>query len=355
MECGIVGLPLSGKSTLFTILTGVPLPLGGRDTRRGVAKLTDERLDALTDVYKSRKKVQATVEYVDIPGIIAKEGNELYPAGYLAELRSVSMLALVVRSFESEMIPHSVGSIDPARDAIDAMSEFIFNDLVTVENRLKKVKKLPDADSKKEAELLERCQTALENEQPLRELEFRPDEAKTLRTFSFLSLKPLLIVLNVGEEAAGDIDTLLADLNERIGTHPKVSTFAVVAGIEAEISDLDPEDRAEFLADLGFKRPTLDRMVKATFDLLGLITFLTSSETESRAWPIPYGSTAVQAAGTIHNDLARGFIRAEVCRWDDLVEVKGSIPKLRELGKVQLEGKDYVVKDGDTMHIRFNV
>ena len=355
MECGIVGMPLSGKSMLFSILTGIePSLTGVRDPRRGVAKLADERLDALTEVYNSRKKVPATVEYLDIPGVAVKEGTrELYPGGYLSALRSVSMLALVVRSFEAEEIPHPRGSIDPARDTLEAMSEFIFNDLMTVENRLVKVKKLHDSDSKKEAELLERCHEALENETALRELEFTPDEHKILRSFSFLSLKPLLVVLNIGEESAGKIDILLSDLTEKLGNPVNVGTVAVAARIETEIDSLDPEDREMFLADLGFKRSTLDRIVKATFNLLGLITFLTSSETESRA--IRGGATAVQAAAAIHNDLARGFIRAETCRWNDLVAVDGSLSKLRELGKLRLEGKNYIVEDGDTLHIRFNV
>lgn len=357
MECGIVGMPLAGKSMLFSILTGVePSLTGSRDPRRGVAKLADERLDALTAVYNSRKRVPATVEYLDIPGVAVKEGTrELYPGGYLSALRTVSMLAVVVRSFESPEIPHPRGSIDPVRDAQEAMSEFIFNDLVTVENRLAKAKKLQDSDSKKEAELLDRCWESLEYETPLRELDFTTDETKILRSFSFLSLKPLLVVLNIGEESAGDIDNLLANLTEKLGNPVNVGTVAVAAGIEAEIGSLEPEDQEMFLADLGFEGSTLDRIVKATFDLLGMITFLTSSETESRAWAIPRGSTAVQAAAAIHNDLARGFIRAETCRWDDLVAVGGALPKLREQGKLRLEGKDYIVQDGDTMHIRFNV
>lgn len=357
MECGIVGPPLSGKSTLFSILTGIESEqTGHREVRHGISKLNDPRLDILANVSHSRKIVPATVEYVDIPGVVMQDGRrELYPAAYLAALRSVEMLALVVRAFDNPLIPSPSGSVNPLRDITGATLEFIVNDLITVERRLEKLTKTNTAESRKEADLLERCQTELENDRALRELDFTPEEEKILRSFSFLSLKPLLIVLNISEESVGEADRLLKQLSDESHLDHRVGWVSVAAEIEAEIIRLNPEDRELFSADLGFERPTLDRIIHATFDLLGMITFLTTGDEETRAWPIPAVSTAVQAAAVIHNDLARGFIRAEVCRWDELAEANGSVAKLREAGKYRLEGKDYIVKEGDTLYIRFNV
>ncbi len=359
MECGIVGPPFSGKSTLFNILTGAPesdYASPQRQPRRGVAHLEDPRLAALAPVFNSRKIVPATVEYVDVPGIASDEKRrEPYPAQSLSELRGVEMLALVVRQFEAAEVPHPSGSIDPSRDLADATLEFIVNDLDIIERRLARVAKQHDPDSRRETELLERCREPLAGESSLRELDFSPEDDKFLRSFAFLSLKPLLVVLNLGEDATAEAELHLqklvygADYLKR-----RAGWVTVAAGIEAEISRLDQSDRQAFIEEIGFKLPTLDRIIKATFGLLGLITFFTGNEKECRAWPILSGSTALQAAGQVHDDMARGFIRAEVCRWDELSEA-GSRAKLRETGKMRLEGKDYVVQDGDVVNIRFNV
>ncbi len=360
MKCGIVGPPLSGKSTLFNILTSVATVdqfSGKREPRRGIAKLADPRLDAIAGARESRKVVPATVEYIDVPGVsMDKQVRESYPASYLTELQGVDTLALVLREFQDDSIPHPAGSIDPQRDLSDAALEFIINDLAITERRLEKLAKAHDEDSKREAVLLEHCRDMLSDEKALREHEFKPEEEKVLRGYSLLSLKPLLIVVNLGEASAPDAKTILDGLKQKIRLAEKGIGWAVVAaGIEAEISTLEEADRGAFLTDLGFSLPALDRIKQATFNLLGLITFFTTNENESRAWSITSDSTAVQAAGTIHNDLARGFIRAEVCRWDELVETDGSFSRLKESGKLRLEGKDYIVADGDVLQVRFNV
>ena len=359
MKCGIVGPPLSGKSTLFNILTSVPTAdqlSGKREPRRGIAKLADPRLDAIAGARESRKVVPATVEYIDVPGVsMDKQVRESYPASYLTELQGVDTLALVLREFQ-DSIPHPAGLIDPQRDLSDAALEFIINDLAVTERRLEKLAKAHDEDSKREAVLLERCRDMLSDEKALREHDFKPEEGKILRGYSLLSLKPLLIVVNLGEASAPDAETILDGLRQKIGLPKKGIGWAVVAaGIEAEISALEEADRGAFLTDLGFSLPVIDRIKQATFNLLGLITFFTTNENESRAWSITSDSTVVQAAGTIHNDLARGFIRAEVCRWDELVETDGSFSRLKEAGKLRLEGKDYIVADGDVLQVRFNM
>jgi len=359
MKCGIVGPPLSGKSTLFNILTGSPVPdeFTGtkREPRRGIARMIDPRLEALGRISDSRKTTPATVEYIDIPGIESRDSREPYPPRYLSELGGVDMLAMVLREFENETVPHPAGSIDPARDLNDASLEFIINDLTIIERRLEKLRKQHDKDSGLEAEILDRCISSLSDEIPLREIDFTPSDSKLLRGYSLLSIKPLLVVLNLGEATAPGAPEHLEKLRGQAASlSNNAGWVAVAAGIEAEISAMDEDDRGDFLDDLGFELPALDRIIRATFELLRLITFLTTSEKETRAWSIPSGSTALQAAGTVHDDMARGFIRAEVCAWDDLSEA-GSFSRLKETGKLRLEGRDYIVRDGDIIQVRFSV
>jgi len=360
MECGIVGPPQSGKTTLFGLLTGyapADAAYGRREILRGIAKLPDARIDALAVVSKSRKLVPATVEYVDIPGVaVTPEKREPYPAAYLAELRGVAMLMLVIRDFASPEIPHPRGKVDPAADLIDASLEFIFNDLSTIEKRLHRLSKQHDPLLKKEGELLERCQLALQAEKHLRELEFTPEEEKILRGFAFLSLKPLLIVLNVGEEGTKEAEAKLEELKAKAGNiGSNVGWVVCAASIEGEIARLEEEERALFMEELGFKESALERIVRATFDLLGLITFFTTGDKDTTAWAIRKGSNAVIAAGAIHDDIARGFIRAEIYGWKELVAANGSHAKLKEEGKLRLEGKEYIVQDGDVINVRFNI
>jgi len=358
MECGIVGPPQSGKTTLFNLLTGAgdAGAFAKREVQRGVAKLPDPRIEKLAEASASRKIVPATVEYVDVPGVAATpERREPYPPGYLAELRATAMLMLVVRDFANPAIAHARGRIDPAADLADAALEFIVNDLAAVEKRLQKISKQHDPASKKETELLERCQNALNAGTHLRELEFQPEEEKLLRGYAFLSWKPLLIVLNVGEEGASEAEARLAKLRSDAGDlGGRVGWAACAAEIEAEISRLDEVERGPFMDELGFKESALERIVRATFDLLGMITFFTTGDKDTTAWPIRRGSNAVVAAGAIHDDIARGFIRAEVFQWDELVAAGGSHAKLKEQGRYRLEGKEYLVQDGDVINVRFS-
>jgi len=359
MECGIVGPPQSGKTTLFNLLTGIQEAAmhSKREVQRGISRLPDPRIDKLAQVSSSRKIVPATVEYVDVPGVaVTPEKREPYPPGYLAELRATAMLMLVVRDFASPGVPHPRGKIDPAADLADAALEFIVNDLATVEKRLSKISKMHDPASKKETELLERCQTALSAETHMRDLDFTPEEEKLLRGYAFLSWKPLLVVLNVGEEGAADAGARLEKLKAASGDlGKKVGWAACAAEIEAEIARLDEAERGPFMEELGFKEPALDRIVRATFDHLGMITFFTTGDKDTTAWAIRRGSNAVVAAGAIHEDIARGFIRAEVFQWDELVATGGSHAKLKETGKLRLEGKEYIVLDGDVINVRFSI
>jgi GTP-binding protein YchF len=358
MECGIVGPPQSGKTTLFSLLTGAHESAHGkREVQRGVSKLPDPRIEKLAEVSASRKIVHATVEYVDVPGVaVTPESREPYPPGYLAELRGASMLMLVIRDFEAPGIPHPRGKIDPSADLADAALEFIVNDLSTVEKRLSKISKMHDPASKKETELLERCQAALTAEKHLREVEFTAEEEKVLRGYAFLSLKPLLVVLNLGEEGAVDADARIAKLRASAGDMGRhIGWAACAAEIEAEIAKLDEAERAPFMEELGFKLPALERIVRATFDLLGMITFFTTGDKDTTAWAIRRGSNAVIAAGAIHDDIARGFIRAEVFQWNEFVAVEGHHVKLKESGKLRLEGKEYIVQDGDVINVRFSI
>jgi len=360
MKCGIIGAPLSGKSTLFNILTGISNTENtGRsrsETRYGIARVEDERLNMLAKVSESKKIVPTTVEYIDIPGFEVKERHlEPFPPRFLSELGGANMLALVLKQFADPSIPASGGSIDPKRDLENAELDFLVNDLTIIERRIEKLSKSHEAEAKREIPLLERCRDTLSNDTPLRNLDLRPEEEKILRGYSLLSLKPLLVVLNCGEDEAADPWDLVADLKNNFpDLGAKVGWVAAAAGIEAEIDALPEEDRAVFLAEMGFKLPTLDRMIHRTFDLLGLITFFTTSEKDSHAWSIPAGWTAVKAASVIHDDIARGFIRAEVYQWEELIEL-GSYSKLRDTGRLRLEGKGYIVKDGDVINVRFNI
>ena len=356
MECGLIGPPLSGKSTLFDLLTGVaaPPPGGERRTRRGVVKLADQRLATLASLIGSPKVTPATVDYVDVPGIGGEEKRQPYPANYLAEFRGADLLALVIRQFANPAVPHPLGNADPRRDLADTLLEFLVSDLATIEKRRQRLAKQHDPASQSEDVVLAKCEQILNGGQPLRELDFPADEARLMRTFGFLSYKPLLVVANTDEDSVKEPNRVLQPLTSLLSSGKRTACTLVAVGMEAEINRLDEADRAAFLADLGLEQPAAERMIRATFELLGLITFFTANEREARAWAVPAGSTALAAAGAVHADLARGFIRAEVCGWNELVEA-GSLAKLKESGKLRLEGKEYVVSDGDLLNIKFHV
>ncbi|HUK13697.1 MAG TPA: redox-regulated ATPase YchF [Thermoanaerobaculaceae bacterium] len=357
MEFGIVGLELSGKTTLFSLLTGHdPGAAHGKGaTHVGIAQVPDPRLDRLSALFKPRKHTPATVRFVDVPGI-AKGGAASLN---LPELRTMDGLAVVIRGFESELVPHPEGSVDPARDLELLETELLLSDLAVATNRLDRLgrelgkRRAPELEA--ERDVLTRCRAALEGGTPLRRLGLSAEERRLLKGFTFLSLKPMLVVLNAGEPDAADLAGAVA----RSGLAPRqdepdVAVSAVCATLEEEISRLAAADQASFLADLGLPDRALDRLLRAAYALLGLISFLTAGDDECRAWSIPAGTPAVKAAGAIHSDFERGFIRAEVVPWEQLLEA-GSFAACRARGVLRLEGKDYVVADGDVITFRFNV
>jgi GTP-binding protein YchF len=376
MKTGIIGLPQVGKTSLFRILTKahlVPSHANPREAHVGIAKVPDERLDKLSEMYHPKKTTHASVEYVDL-GAIGQEA--LKESAYLGHLRQVDAIVHVVRAFEDESIPH-VGPIDPLRDITNVEFDLMVSDLGQIEKRLERVekdlKKMKSADLEKEFELLKRAKAHLETERPLRELEMTPEDKKRFRGFMFLSEKPILYVLNISESAElgkdlenavpkYGVDKLTAEVAEHGSTgragapvptrsHVNAGATAICGKVEAELSEMSDADAAEFLGSYGLKESGLARLIKKTYSLLGLISFLTAGEDECRAWTIPAGTRAAQAAGAIHSDLEKHFIRAETIRWDQLLEA-GSEANARAKGILRLEGKDYIVQDGDVLHIR---
>ncbi len=352
MKLGILGFPKSGKSTLFNLLTGAEVDTGkflvSRESHVGIATVPDTRLAKLRDLYNPRKYVPATIEYVDIPGLELGKGAE---GADLVALKSVDALVHVVRAFIDDEIPHPSGAIDPERDLVDVDLELILADHALVERRRDRLeqsrKRGLNRDEEAELTLLvDKVLPQLESELPLRALELSGDEEKRLRGFQLLSAKPMLVVVN------GDEASLAQDLN--LPLSPGVQAIAVSAPIEAEIALLDADDQAAFLGDLGLDEASLDRILAASYQLLGRISFFTVGEDEVRAWTIREGTTAHRAAGAIHSDIERGFIRAEVVPWDALLD-GGSMSACRENATLRLEGKEYVVRDGDVVHFRFNV
>lgn len=340
---------------MFTILTGVheASRIGSLETRVGIAKVPDARLDALAELFQPPKVTHATVEYLDFPSI-SKES--LRDPAYLASLRVVDALAHVLRVFQSDVVPHEKGSVDPLRDAEDVEVELILSDLVVVEKRLERLekdrKKIKNPELDREFELLERCKRMLEENQPLRNLELDREEEKRIRGFQFLSQKPLLFVLNLGEEDAPRLHEIESEYRSNpLGSKPRTAITAICGKIEAELVELEPEEAQEYLASYGLKDSGLERLITATYSLLGLMSFLTAGETEVRAWTIPMQSTAVEAAGAIHSDFEKKFIRAETINWKTLLE-HGGYAGAREKGLLRLEGKEYIVKDGDVLVIR---
>jgi GTP-binding protein YchF len=355
MKTAIIGLPMVGKTSLFTILTGVheSARVGSLEARVGITKVADARVDALAKLYQPPKITYATVEYLDFPAV-SKEA--LRDPSYLASLRVVDALAHVLRLFESDTVPHEKGSVDPLRDFEDVEMELILTDLVVVEKRMERVdkdrKKIKSPDLDKEFALLERLKSELEANRPLRELEFNDEEEKRIRGFQFLSQKPMLCVLNIGE---ADVPRM-HEIEEQYRNGPlagkaRTAVTAICGKIEAELAELSPEEVKDYLASYGLKESGLERLISATYALLGLMSFLTAGETEVRAWTIPMNSKAVHAAGAIHSDFEKKFIRAEVVNWKALIDHDG-YPGVRDKGLLRLEGKDYIVKDGDVLVIR---
>jgi GTP-binding protein YchF len=354
MKTAIIGLPMVGKTSLFTILTGVhqETRIGSTAVRAGVSKVQDARLDALAKLFDPPKITHATVEYLDVPAV-SKES--LRDPAYLASLRVVDAFAHVLRLFEDETVPHERGTVDPMRDLENVETELILSDLMVVEKRLERLdkdrKKVKNPELDREFAMLERCKAALEQDKPLRQLSLDAEEEKRIRGFQFLSQKPMLYVLNLGEQDAPRLHEKEEEFRALLGERPNTAVAGIGGKIEAELADLPPEEAREYLLSYGLKESGLERLISASYRLLGLMSFLTAGETEVRAWTIPIGSTAVKAAGAIHSDFEKKFIRAETVNWKALVDL-GGYPGVREKGLLRLEGKEYIVKDGDVLVIR---
>jgi GTP-binding protein YchF len=349
MKIGISGFPRAGKTTVFNALTGLHASVGGygdpSKPNLGAIKVPDARVDRLSATFTPLKTTYAEVVFVDFPGAGEHSGGVLDQAT-LVQMRDADALVQVVRGFPD---PVTQDAADPARDIAAFKSELVLADLAIVEKRLERLRK--EKGKEQEVELLERCAAALEAETPLRRIALDAAEERTLSGFGLLSRLPLLVVVNVAESSAA---APLADAARARLQADAVPSLTLCAQIEMEIASLDAADRAAFLADLGLTESARDRFVQAAYALLDLISFLTTGEDEVRAWPIRRGTTAVKAAAKIHSDIERGFIRAEVVAYEDFIRF-GSDAKCREAGKLRLEGKDYVVADGDIVHFRFNV
>jgi len=358
MKTGIIGLPQVGKTSLFRILTKAHLSdqayANPREAHLGVAKVPDDRLDRLATLYNPKKLTHASVEYVDV-GAIGQEA--LKESSYIGHLRNVDALIHVVRAFDDPSIPH-VGEIDPLRDIKNVDFDLMISDLGQVEKRLerleKDLQKMRSPELEKENELLIKAKAHLEGEKPLRELEMSPDDKKRIRGFMFLSEKPILYVLNISEstELGKDLEAAVAKFKlTEIAARPNAGATAICGKVEAELAEMSDADAAEFLSSYGLTESGLTRLIRKSYALLGLISFFTAGEDECRAWTVPVNSRAVDAAGAIHSDLSKHFIRAETIRWDQLLEA-GSEANARAKGTLRLEGKEYIVQDGDVMHIR---
>ncbi len=355
MRTAIIGLPMVGKTSLFTILTGrhEHARVGSVEARVGVATVPDPRAEALAEVFRPERVAHATIEYLNFPAI-SKEA--LREPAYLGSLRVADALAHVIRLFASDTVPHEKGTVDPLRDLNDVDAELILSDLIVAEKRLERLerdrRKTRSADLDHEFEILERVKAALESNTPIRGMQVSGDDDKRIRGFQFLSQKPMLYVLNIGEEEAPRMHQIEAQYRDGpLAGRKGAGVVAICGKIEAELADLEPGEVREYLASFGLEEPGLERLIGATYSLLGLMSFLTASEKEVHAWTIPTGSTALKAAGAVHTDFEKKFIRAEVAHWRHLVEA-GGYAGAREKGWLRLEGKDYIVKDGDVLLIR---
>jgi ribosome-binding ATPase len=352
MQTGIIGLPQVGKTTLFRILTKATVDAkSGQTTRVGVAKVPEPRLLELAKLYNPKKITYANVQYVDLGGMQKERMRES-----LASLRDVDAIAHVIRVFEDPSVPHSEGTIDPLRDATNLDLELILSDHEQVTKRLERVekdlKKKRDPLLELEKTVLEKCKAHLEAEKPLRELELTHEERKPIGGFLFLSARPMLYVLNLGDDEAAHLDTAIERHKlSALQGRPNTGVVAVCGRLEAELGEMDEKEAAELLASYGLKEPGLNRLIRATYDLMGYISFFTAGEPEVRAWTIRKDANAVKAAGAIHSDIEKGFIRAEVVRCEDLLAA-GSLSAAKEKAQVRLEGKEYIVQEGDVILFR---
>ena len=354
---GIVGLPNSGKSSLFNALTGgsalvAAHPFSTTETNVGVAQVPDQRVDALAEMSKSRKVVHATVEFVDIAGLVAGSSTgEGLGNRFLAGIREADAICLVLRAFQDDNVP---GGTDPLEDLQVLELELVLADAATVESQIEKRRKAAKADKSLAGEVaaLDKALTALQAGVPIYRSALSEDDRHALRPVFLLTNKPVLAVVNLGEDQVGDADTIVKPVADELGGHGEV--LGVSVKLEAEAAQLDPAERTELLEGLGLGEGALPRVARAAYHLLGRRTFLTTGDKESRAWTFRAGAKAPECAGVIHSDLQRGFIRAEVIHWDELLAL-GSWHAAKEAGKLRVEGKEYEVIDGDVLEIRFNV
>ncbi|MDA8089387.1 MAG: redox-regulated ATPase YchF [Nitrospiraceae bacterium] len=363
MKIAIIGFSNSGKTTIFNALTGLGLPTSSYpstsgEARQGVVNVPDERIDKLSLIFKPAKTTFAAVDYVDYIGFT--KGDTKQNAKVHAHIKDADALLQVVRAFEDPAVPHPLGETDPMRDLRSLEAELVIGDLVLVEKRLESIeesikKGRKEKVSEAEKAVLVKCREALEAEKPLREIQFSPEELKAVRHLEFLSIKPQVVVFNVAEEMLSDkkTDELLAAARELLKGN--AAALSMSGKIEMELAQLSPEEQQAFLSDLGIEEPALRRLIKVSYGLLKLISFFTAGEDEVKAWTIKEGTTASKAAGKIHSDIEKGFIRAETVSYDDFIKCGGSMAEARKLGLFRLEGRDYPVKDGDIINFRFNV
>lgn len=363
LQCGIVGLPNVGKSTLFNALTSAKAlaanyPFATKDPNVGIITVPDPRLNKLEELVEPQRVVPTTIEIVDIAGLIkgASQGEGLGNQ-FLANIREVDAIIHVVRCFEDDNVVHVDGSVDPVRDKEIIDTELILKDLDTVEKRLEKLKKQAksaDKEAIRNVETAQKIKLHLESGAPARSAQLEEDEQVLFKDMLLLTAKPILYVCNVDEESVHDGNGFTEAFKSAVADE-NAEVIYISAGIEADIAELETmEERLEFLQDMGLKEPGVNRLIRAAYSLLNLITYFTAGEKEVRAWTIRRGFKAPQAAGVIHSDFEKGFIRAETIRYDDFVTL-GSEQAVKEAGKMSVEGKEYVVQDGDVMHFRFNV
>jgi len=364
LSLGIIGFPKSGKTTIFNTLTrgnAETSAYGAASTPNiGSVKVPDKRLNALTEMFVPKKTTPATVEYIDVAGMNKGAGKAGALPG-LNEIQKVQALVHVVRAFDDPNLPHPEGSVDPVRDIQTMDLELAFSDLAIIEKRLTRledsIKKTrgPERETYEfEREIMLRLNEAVAQETPIRDLDLSEDELRVIRGYQFLTLKPLLTILSLGEERADGADKLLLEARAAVGMHKSTAVEALRGKIEMEISQLDDEEAQEFMTELGIKESGLSKIIYVSYDLLGLMSFLTAGVDEVRAWTIRRNTPAVQAAGEIHSDIERGFIRAEIVSYDDLMKA-GSIPEAKKLGLYRSEGKTYTMQDGDIVNFLFNL
>lgn len=359
MQIGIVGLPFSGKSTLFQTITKThldPLALTKAEAHHAVVKVPDVRLDKCSDLFSPKSTVHATIEFVDVVGLKKGEsGSTQFTTNFLSNVKTNDALVQVVRLFANDAVPHPDGSVDALRDVTSFETEFILSDLALVETRIDRIKKqllkMQEDLLKRELPVLEKCKQVLESEKPLREVDFTKDEAHLLKTYQLLSIKPMLIALNFDESQRSEAASMVKQIAlKKEGKHTKVVSF--FGKIEMEMSELPDEEARVFMEEYGIKESALDTLIREAYALLGLLSFFTVGEDECRAWTIKKGMNAQEAAGAIHSDFVSKFIRSEVVHYDDFIAHGGSFSKAKDAGVWRLEGKEYIVKDGDIMSIR---